>query len=142
MSPARWVPIASRLVRRVAGCAGGHWFRTGNPSLEVLVTLRFKFVIPINLILVGILAASLAWEWWRLGRSEFAILRTRLNEEARFVHADLTHTRRGYLARRSAMGDDGTNKIQTRVNRIAGQVTGIQRMVEDGRYCVEVLNQI
>ena len=106
------------------------------------MTLRFKFVIPINLILVGILAASLAWEWWRLGRSEFAILCTRLNEESRFVHADLTHTRRGYLARRSAMGDDGTKKIQTRVNRIAGQVTGIQRMVEDGRYYVEVLNQI
>jgi CsoR family transcriptional regulator, copper-sensing transcriptional repressor len=40
------------------------------------------------------------------------------------------------------MGDDGTKKIQTRVNRIAGQVTGIQRMVEEGRYCVEVLNQI
>lgn len=38
------------------------------------------------------------------------------------------------------MGDDGTKKIQTRVNRIAGQVAGIQRMVEDGRYCVEVLN--
>ena len=59
------------------------------------MTLRFKFVIPINLILVGILAASPAWEWWRLGRSESAILRTRLNEEARFVHADLPHTRRG-----------------------------------------------
>jgi sigma-B regulation protein RsbU (phosphoserine phosphatase) len=53
----------------------------------VLVTLRYKFVIPINLILVAILAASLAWEWWRLARSETAILRTRLNEEARFVHA-------------------------------------------------------
>ena len=50
------------------------------------MTLRFKFVLPINLILVGILAASLGWEWWRLERSEFAILRTRLDEEARFVH--------------------------------------------------------
>ncbi|MGC8641172.1 MAG: PP2C family protein-serine/threonine phosphatase [Isosphaeraceae bacterium] len=51
------------------------------------MTLRFKFVIPINVILIGILAASLAWEWRRLERTEFTILRTRLDEEARFVHA-------------------------------------------------------
>ena len=54
---------------------------------ESLVKLRFKFVLPINLILVVILGASLAWEWWRLERSELAILRTRLDEEASFVHA-------------------------------------------------------
>ena len=35
-----------------------------------------------------------------------------------------------------------TKKLKSRVNRIAGQVAGIQRMVEEGRYCVEVLNQI
>lgn len=35
-----------------------------------------------------------------------------------------------------------TKKITSRVNRIAGQVAGIQRMVEEDRYCVEVLNQI
>lgn len=29
-----------------------------------------------------------------------------------------------------------------RFNRIAGQVKGIGRMVEDGRYCLDVLNQI
>jgi len=33
-------------------------------------------------------------------------------------------------------------KIKSRVNRIAGQVAGIQRMVEDDRYCIDVLNQI
>lgn len=33
-------------------------------------------------------------------------------------------------------------KIKARVSRIAGQVAGIQRMVEEDRYCVEVLNQI
>ena len=49
--------------------------------------LRFKFVLPINLILVIILGASLAWEWWRLEGNELAILRTRLKEEARFVQA-------------------------------------------------------
>lgn len=40
------------------------------------------------------------------------------------------------------MVDDASRKIKVRVNRIAGQVAGIQRMVEDGRYCVDVLNQI
>jgi DNA-binding FrmR family transcriptional regulator len=29
-----------------------------------------------------------------------------------------------------------------RINRIAGQVGGIQRMIEEDRYCVDVLNQI
>jgi hypothetical protein len=53
----------------------------------VFVKLRFKFVLPINLILVIILGASLAWEWWRLERNELGMLRTRLDEEARFVHA-------------------------------------------------------
>jgi DNA-binding FrmR family transcriptional regulator len=40
------------------------------------------------------------------------------------------------------MGSDGSKKIKTRVNRIAGQIAGIQRMVEEDRYCVDVLNQI
>ena len=30
----------------------------------------------------------------------------------------------------------------TRLNRIAGQVGGIQRMVDDEKYCVEILTQI
>lgn len=29
-----------------------------------------------------------------------------------------------------------------RLNRIAGQVSGIQKMVDEDRYCVDVLNQI
>lgn len=29
-----------------------------------------------------------------------------------------------------------------RVNRIAGQVGGIQKMIEEERYCVDILNQI
>jgi CsoR family transcriptional regulator, copper-sensing transcriptional repressor len=33
-------------------------------------------------------------------------------------------------------------KIRRRVNRVAGQVAGIQRMIEEQRYCVEILNQI
>jgi len=37
---------------------------------------------------------------------------------------------------------DAAKKIKSRVNRIAGQVAGIQRMVDEDRYCVDVLNQI
>jgi DNA-binding FrmR family transcriptional regulator len=33
-------------------------------------------------------------------------------------------------------------KVRARVNRIAGQVAGIGRMVEEDRYCVDILNQI
>ncbi|GAW66351.1 uncharacterized protein conserved in bacteria [Geoanaerobacter pelophilus] len=34
------------------------------------------------------------------------------------------------------------NKMTTRVKRIAGQVAGIERMLEEKRYCVDILNQI
>ena len=40
------------------------------------------------------------------------------------------------------MDDEASKKLKSRVNRIAGQVAGIQRMVEDDRYCVDILNQI
>jgi DNA-binding FrmR family transcriptional regulator len=33
-------------------------------------------------------------------------------------------------------------QVETRLRRIAGQVAGIQRMVEGDRYCVDVLLQI
>ena len=33
-------------------------------------------------------------------------------------------------------------KLKSRVNRIAGQVAGIGRMVDEERYCVDILNQI
>jgi DNA-binding FrmR family transcriptional regulator len=40
------------------------------------------------------------------------------------------------------MNADSSARIKQRVNRIAGQIAGIQKMVEEGRYCVDVLNQI
>ncbi|WP_435007728.1 metal-sensitive transcriptional regulator [Tundrisphaera lichenicola] len=40
------------------------------------------------------------------------------------------------------MDGEASKKIKARVNRIAGQVAGIQRMVDEDRYCVDVLNQI
>jgi DNA-binding FrmR family transcriptional regulator len=32
--------------------------------------------------------------------------------------------------------------VRKRLNRIAGQVAGLRKMVEDDRYCVDVLTQI
>jgi CsoR family transcriptional regulator, copper-sensing transcriptional repressor len=33
-------------------------------------------------------------------------------------------------------------RVNTRLNRIAGQIAGIQRMAEEDRYCVDILTQI
>lgn len=40
------------------------------------------------------------------------------------------------------MKPDLLPKAQGRIKRIAGQVAGIQRMIEEDRYCVDILNQI
>lgn len=40
------------------------------------------------------------------------------------------------------MNADTKKKVKTRIRRIAGQVAGVQRMLEEDRYCVEVLTQI
>jgi len=37
---------------------------------------------------------------------------------------------------------DGRTELLSRLKRIEGQVRGIQRMLEDDAYCVDVLNQI
>ncbi len=34
------------------------------------------------------------------------------------------------------------DKLRNRLKRIAGQVAGLQKMVEDDRYCVDVLTQL
>ena len=43
-------------------------------------------------------------------------------------------TTRGYTASK--------DQLQSRLRRIEGQVRGIERMVEDDRYCIDVLTQI
>jgi DNA-binding FrmR family transcriptional regulator len=40
------------------------------------------------------------------------------------------------------MHKDHKPQLVTRLNRIEGQVRGIRKMVEDGRYCIDVLTQI
>lgn len=51
------------------------------------MTLRYKFVLPVNLILFAVLLCSLIWEWRRQEATGLALLRSRLDEEVRFVHA-------------------------------------------------------
>ena len=41
-----------------------------------------------------------------------------------------------------AMQPSTREKIRRRASRVAGQVAGIQRMIDQDRYCVDILNQI
>ena len=45
-----------------------------------------------------------------------------------------TATPRGYTATRE--------QLQNRLRRIEGQVRGVQRMVDEDRYCIDVITQI
>jgi DNA-binding FrmR family transcriptional regulator len=40
------------------------------------------------------------------------------------------------------MDPEARPKLLNRLNRVEGQVRGITRMVEEGRYCIDVLTQI
>ena len=40
------------------------------------------------------------------------------------------------------MSPETKQQVEARLKRVAGQVSGIQRMVEEDRYCVDVLMQI
>lgn len=40
------------------------------------------------------------------------------------------------------MNDDTKKKVLARIRRIAGQLEGVARMIEEDRYCVDVLLQI
>src|SRR5262245_16188283 len=51
-------------------------------------------------------------------------------------------TPRGYNGVEQPMNADVRKKLLTRANRIAGQVAGVQRMLEEDRYCVDILHQI
>lgn len=40
------------------------------------------------------------------------------------------------------MSATSKSRLVSRIKRIGGQVSGIERMLEDKRYCVDILNQI
>jgi CsoR family transcriptional regulator, copper-sensing transcriptional repressor len=41
-----------------------------------------------------------------------------------------------------AMKHETRNQVEVRIRRISGQVSGLERMVQEDRYCVDVLLQI
>jgi len=45
-----------------------------------------------------------------------------------------THADPGYV--------DNKEKVKNRLRRIAGQIGGIERMVDEERYCIDILTQI
>lgn len=47
-----------------------------------------------------------------------------------------------FAGKGNAMSPDTKEKVGARLRRVAGQVAGVQRMVADERYCVDVLMQI
>jgi DNA-binding FrmR family transcriptional regulator len=40
------------------------------------------------------------------------------------------------------MNEAKAKKVKARVSRLSGQITGIGKMIDDDRYCVEILDQI
>jgi DNA-binding FrmR family transcriptional regulator len=48
--------------------------------------------------------------------------------------ADVPATGRGYSASK--------DQLRTRLRRIEGQIRGIERMVDEDRYCVDILTQV
>lgn len=40
------------------------------------------------------------------------------------------------------MKEEAREKVQARLKKVAGQVAGIQRMVDEDRYCVDILHQV
>lgn len=40
------------------------------------------------------------------------------------------------------MQNDTKSSCATRLNRIEGQVRGLAKMIEDDRYCIDVVNQV
>jgi DNA-binding FrmR family transcriptional regulator len=38
--------------------------------------------------------------------------------------------------------EDGGGELTRRLRRIEGQVRGLQKMIEEGRYCVDILTQV
>lgn len=44
--------------------------------------------------------------------------------------------------RKSSKDAPSHDSLLPLINRISGQITGVGKMVEDGRYCADILNQI
>lgn len=40
------------------------------------------------------------------------------------------------------MNQEQRKKIKSRVNRVSGQINGIGKMIDEDRYCIDILDQI
>ena len=60
------------------------------------------------------------------------------------AHTEHAHTEHAHTADRKAthVDADGRTRNLKRLRRIEGQVRGLQKMVEDDRYCADILTQI
>ena len=52
-----------------------------------------------------------------------------------------SHTPEGYAQRMPGYMADKP-KVQARLKRIEGQIRGVQKMVDEDRYCIDVLTQV
>lgn len=58
------------------------------------------------------------------------------------VYAHLTYTPRGYiLINMKYIDEKGKEKIIKQLRRIEGQVRGLQKLVENDTYCIDVITQ-
>src|SRR5215204_2322337 len=57
--------------------------------------------------------------------------------QVNIIEPDVVHSER-----HSTSYADDKAKILTRLRRIEGQVRGVQRMVEDDKYCLDILTQL
>jgi DNA-binding FrmR family transcriptional regulator len=62
-----------------------------------------------------------------------------LNSWRWYSEALVFNTPRGYIDR---MAKNSKTSTLSRLNRIEGQVRGLARMVEDERYCIDIVTQI
>lgn len=57
-------------------------------------------------------------------------------------HRETNSTHESCHHRPGSLDEPGRSKMATRLRRIEGQVRGVQKMVEENRYCPDVLVQI
>ena len=58
--------------------------------------------------------------------------------------AELTYTPIGYIVldEDEPMNEQSRSRLRKRLSRIGGQVNGLQKMVDEDRYCVDILTQL
>ena len=112
----------------------------------------FDFAVPVpmawlNLALLALAAPVQFWAGWRFYRGAWGALRHRqanMNTLVVVGTSAATSTARSPLWRLGSSGEGQTctSTLKNRLKRIEGQVRGVQRMVDEEAYCIDVLTQI